>query len=75
MDVKPVMYCDADAKKLIIQRAAASTAKIYTTNGIMVKEFEVTSDNASIDIAGLSKGIYLCRLEFKTKVMTGKVIL
>jgi len=49
--------------------------KVYTINGILVKEFHVTSNSASLELAALSKGIYLCKVELKTKVITAKFVL
>ena len=43
-------------------------------NGILIKNFEVTADDVTFDMVDFSKGIYLYKLESKTKVITGKVI-
>jgi len=75
LEANPVIYCDADSKKLSVKQAANSKVKIYTLNGILVKTFDVTSNHASLDVSCLLKGIYLCKLDLKTRVFTSKVIL
>jgi len=73
-EVNPSIYSDLDAKKLIVKHGGNSKLKIYTMNGILIKNFEVTADDVTFDMVDFSKGIYLYKLESKTKVITGKVI-
>jgi hypothetical protein len=73
-EINPAIYSDLDAKKLMVKHAVNSQLKIYTMNGIHIKDLEVTADNVSVDVSGFAKGIYLCKLELKTKVISYKVI-
>lgn len=75
LEVEPSIYCDSSTKKLVVQHAEKSTLVIYSTNGITVKKIDVTSNNFSIDMSGLSRGVYFCKLEARAKVITNKVML
>lgn len=57
-----------------MQNTEAASVKVLNTNGMVVKEFTTTLDNALITTEGLNKGIYMVRITSANKVATKKVV-
>lgn len=61
--------------KLVITEAAGSALSIYDLSGSLLRRLNVVSDYVTYSISGLSKGIYVCKVESGTKTVTRKIIL
>jgi len=56
-----------------IENCANAHVEIYTLQGTMVKSETLTSDNAQINVSGLSKGVYVVKITTKSGVYFPKI--
>jgi hypothetical protein len=68
-----VIKCIND--KLIISESGGSAFFLYDLSGNLLRQLKIESNYASYTISGLSKGIYLCKIESGKKIITQKIIL
>lgn len=60
-DNHPTAYYDASMDNLEIDGAAGQTLSIYTTAGEMVGRHAIVSDNQTVNLSHLPKGIYVAK--------------
>ncbi|HEY6915453.1 MAG TPA: GDSL-type esterase/lipase family protein, partial [Paludibacter sp.] len=68
------IFLDSDNKQLIVEKAEKSKLMIYSVSGLLLKNCDVNSSYFVLDVNDLYKGVYLCKIETKSKIITSKFV-
>ncbi len=68
------IYPNPASQRFFIDNAAGSVMYFYRTNGELVKEMQVINENQDINISGLSRGLYVIKLEQNGVVRVEKIV-
>lgn len=67
------VYPNPVAKNFTIKNIGESVVYIYSLNGALVKQFQI-SGNAQVDVSDLPNGVYVLKLENTDRIKITRII-